>query len=86
MPVLAPNQPMTLTAPELLVENRLAPGRHRFSLTVSNTRGVASEPVEVVVTVTRLQGPIVVPPVITTTVTPTLGDTPLLRRGPRKPR
>jgi hypothetical protein len=55
MPVLAPNQPLTLDEPVLLVENRLAAGRHRFSLVVRNARGVASEPQVLVVTVGRLR-------------------------------
>jgi hypothetical protein len=42
MPVLAPNQPIEQREPVLVVQNRLAPGLHRFSLVVVNERGVAS--------------------------------------------
>lgn len=43
MPVLALNQPIEQREPVLVVQNRLAPGLHRFSLVVVNDRGVASE-------------------------------------------
>ncbi len=68
MPVLAPNQPITLDTPELLVQNRLPGGRHRFSLSVRNARGVESEPAVVIVTVVERIGPIIGTPVIGTPV------------------
>ena len=43
MPVLALNQPIEQREPVLVVQNRLAPGLHRFSLVVVNDRGVASQ-------------------------------------------
>ena len=39
MPVMAPNQPIELRTPALLVENALAVGRHRFALVVIDQRG-----------------------------------------------
>lgn len=51
MPVLAVKQPLDQRKPILLVENKLAPGRHRFSLIVENEQGAASDPAFVVVTV-----------------------------------
>ena len=86
MPVLAPNQPVTVTTSELLVENRLAPGRHRFALAVRNARGVESEPVVIVVTVARLPGPVIGPPVISTPVISTPVVSPVRPRRPRTPR
>lgn len=75
MPVLAPNQPITLDTPELLVQNRLPSGRHRFSLSVRNARGVESEPTVVIVTVTERLGPVIGTPGIGTPVigTPVIG-------------
>lgn len=92
MPVLAPNQPVTVDTPELLVENRLPGGRHRFSLSVRNARGVESEAAVVVVTVASRPGPVIGTPVIPTPVlaTPVLTPvlTPPVRPRPpgRKPR
>lgn len=53
MTVLAVNKPVQQAKPVLLVENRLAAGRHRFSLIVVNERGVASDSMTLVVTVGR---------------------------------
>jgi hypothetical protein len=39
MPVMAPNQPIEVRTPTLLVENALAAGRHRFALVVVDQRG-----------------------------------------------
>jgi hypothetical protein len=60
MTVLAVNKPVEQAKPVLLVENRLAAGRHRFSLVVVNDRGVASEAMTLLVTVGRgiLRGPV----------------------------
>jgi hypothetical protein len=38
MPVMAPNQPIEVRTPTLLVENALAFGRHRFALVVIDDR------------------------------------------------
>lgn len=54
MPLLAIGQPIEGREPRLLVENRLAPGGHRFALVVTNDRGIESAPDEIVVTVARL--------------------------------
>lgn len=51
MPVLAPDKPVTVGDPVLLVENRLKPGRYRFQLVVTDTAGLESAPAELVVTV-----------------------------------
>src|SRR5215207_1525617 len=49
--------------PTLLVENDLAPGRHRFQLTVVDDGGLESEPTELVVAVLARRGPsLPVPP------------------------
>ncbi len=53
MPALTPGQPVTVATPELLVENRFAPGRHRFELVVTDEAGLESLPFELVVTVRR---------------------------------
>jgi len=60
MTVLGINKPLDQGEPVLLVENKLAAGRHRFSLVVLNARGVASDPMVVTVTVGRtiLRGPL----------------------------
>ena len=98
MPVLVLDQPITLETPELLVENRLPAGRHRFSLSVRNARGMQSEAAVVVVTVAVRPGPVIGPPIIPTPVitpvvpTPVVptpaSPTPVVRpRGPgRRPR
>ncbi len=79
MPILVPNQPLEQREPVLVVQNRLAPGRHRFTLVVVNARGVASEPDEVTVTVRR--GGVVGPGVV---LTPVDLD-PVVLRPPRPP-
>ena len=53
MPTLIPGQPITVPTPELLVENRFTPGRHRFQLVVIDEAGLESLPFELVVTVRR---------------------------------
>jgi hypothetical protein len=53
MPILVPGQPMTVATPELLVENRLTPGLHRFQLVVTDEAGLESTPFELAVTVRR---------------------------------
>jgi hypothetical protein len=53
MTVLVIGKPVEQSKPVLLVETKLAVGRHRFSLVVVNTRGVESEPATLVVTVRR---------------------------------
>ena len=60
MTVLGINKPLDQGEPLLRVENKLAAGRHRFSLVVLNARGVASDPMFVTVTVGRtiLRGPL----------------------------
>ena len=51
MPTLTPGKPFTVAEPQLLVENRLAAGRHRFQLVVIDEAGLESEPAELLVTV-----------------------------------
>jgi hypothetical protein len=51
MTVLAVGKPFEQSKSQLLVENKLAVGRHRFSLVVVNDRGAASEPHVLVLTV-----------------------------------
>ena len=53
MPTLTPGQPLTVDTPELLVENRLRPGTHRFQLVVIDEAGLESRPAELEVTVER---------------------------------
>ena len=53
MAVLALNQPLTAREPVLVVENKLAPGAHRFSLVVIDDRGLESAPDVLVVTVRK---------------------------------
>lgn len=53
MATLTPGRPVTVQTPELLVENQLTPGRHRFRLVVIDEAGLESEPAELVVTVRR---------------------------------
>jgi hypothetical protein len=53
MSVLAVGKPFEQAKAELLVENKLAAGRHRFSLVVVNDRGAASEPHVLMLTVRR---------------------------------
>ena len=63
MTVLGINKPFDSPQPLLLVENKLAVGRHRFLLVVVNQRGVRSDPMEIVVAVRRaiVRGPLGVP-------------------------
>ena len=42
---------MEQAEPQLLVENKLKPGRYRFQLVVTDTAGLESDPAEMVVTV-----------------------------------
>jgi hypothetical protein len=57
MPVLTPNRPLEQADPQLLVEDRLAVGRHRFALQVVDDRGRVSQASEWVVEVQRLRAP-----------------------------
>lgn len=57
MPQLSPNQPLEQSTGTLLVENRLAAGRHRFSLVVVDDRGRTSEAALVVVVVQAITDP-----------------------------
>lgn len=57
MATLTPGQPVTVGQPELLVENDLAVGRHRFELVVIDNGGLESAPAELIVTVRRLVRP-----------------------------
>ena len=79
MPVMAPNQPIEVRTPTLLVENALAAGRHRFALVVIDQRG-ESRPDIIEVEVRRGRVPPIGPtdPIIRT---PTLIRTPTPRRG-----
>ena len=63
MTVLGINKPFDSQQPLLLVENKLAVGRHRFALVVVNERGVSSDPVQLVVAVrpATVRGPLGVP-------------------------
>lgn len=51
MPVLTPGKPVEQAKPELLVQNKLKPGRYRFQLVVTDTAGLESSPAELVVSV-----------------------------------
>ena len=53
MATLTPGKPITVQTPELLVENQLAPGMHRFQLVVIDEAGLESTPFELAVTVRR---------------------------------
>lgn len=73
MAVLAPGRPVTVEVPDLLVENRLAPGRYRFELVVADTAGLESAPALLVVTVfepapvptpTPTPGPVIRPEIL----------------------
>ena len=57
MATLTPGQAITVDQPELLVENNLAIGRHRFELVVIDNGGLESAPAELIVTVRRLVRP-----------------------------
>ena len=50
----APNVPVTLREPTVVVDAGLPIGQHRFQLVVVNARGVRSQPVEVTVTIVRV--------------------------------
>lgn len=71
MPVLALNQPFASALPNVVVENRLPLGRHRFELTVIDERGNESAASVHVVEVRRAviidplpPAPVVLPPVV----------------------
>ncbi|WP_418320182.1 hypothetical protein [Piscinibacter sakaiensis] len=86
MPVLVINRTIEQREPTLLVENRLAPGLHRFSLVVVDDSGNASEPDFFTVTVRRA---VVVDPVRppVTPIRPVIVD-PVIRppiSGPLRP-
>lgn len=68
MTTLTPGRVFRSREPTLTVENDLAPGRHRFQLTVVDDGGLESDPAELVVTVLdrRVSPP---PPPITTGTT-----------------
>ena len=51
MTVLKVGKPFEQAESELLVENKLAAGRHRFSLVVVNDRGAVSDPHVLVLTI-----------------------------------
>ena len=51
MPVLTPGKPITVREPQLLVENKLRPGRYRFRLIVFDDGGLESDPAEMIVSV-----------------------------------
>ncbi|WP_457391037.1 hypothetical protein [Roseateles sp. P5_E1] len=51
MAVLPVGKPLEQEKPVLLVENKLAAGKHRFTLVVINDKGVESEPVSLDVSV-----------------------------------
>ena len=57
MAMLQPGVPLTQDSPLLAVDNRLAPGRHRFQLEVIDTAGLVSEPALLVVSVAALPEP-----------------------------
>ena len=78
MPVMAPNQPIEVRTPTLLVENALATGRHRFALVVVDQRG-ESRPDIIEIEVRRGR----VPPPIGRTDPIVRTPTPRIRRGNR---
>lgn len=57
MPVLAPRQAFETSEPRLVVENRLALGRHRFRLEVIDEQGNVSLPDDWVVEVREPSNP-----------------------------
>ena len=63
MPVLALNQPFDSPRPNVVVENGLAPGRHRFALTVVDDSGLESAADQWVIEVRRVIVDPVLPPV-----------------------
>jgi hypothetical protein len=56
--MLSPGTPVTLEQPQLLVENKLPPGRYRFQLVVLDDSGNESDPADLIVSVQE----IIVPP------------------------
>jgi len=62
MALLTPGTSVSVPTPQLLVENRLAPGRYRFQLVVIDDSGHASAPATLVVTVNPLAPPPPPPP------------------------
>ncbi len=76
MPVLAVNQPIESPRPNVVVENALTIGRHRFALTVVDDSGLESAADLLIVEVRRsiidpVLPPVVAPPpVIVQPVTP----------------
>ncbi len=90
--MLKPGVPVTQNSPLLVVDNALAPGRHRFQLEVIDTAGLVSEPALLVVSVqaqpepdptpTR-RGTVILDPRILTRVAERRIVTPI---NPRKPR
>ena len=71
MAVLPVGKALEQEKPVLLVENKLAAGKHRFTLVVVNDKGVESEPVSLDVSVG------------TGLIAPRRPVTPLDRRGPK---
>lgn len=57
MATLEPGVPLTQAEPLLKVDNRLAPGRHRFQLEVIDDAGLVSDPALLVVVVAPLVEP-----------------------------
>ncbi len=57
MAKLQPGVPITQADPLLRVDNRLAPGRHRFQLEVIDDAGLVSDPALLVVVVAPLEEP-----------------------------
>lgn len=85
MPVLALNQPFESPRPNVVVENALAIGRHRFALTVVDDRGAESAADQFVVEVRRsiidpALPPVAAPPPVI--VAPTLNPPPVILRSP----
>lgn len=66
MVTLSTGVPVTQPSPQLLVENRFAPGTYRFQLVVIDDAGTRSAPALLTLTVTQ---PMVRPPASTTTTT-----------------
>ena len=68
------NQPIVTREPAITVDAGLPIGRHRFRLEVTDTAGLVSKPMEVIVTVRRPlildPGTVVVGPVIPTPIDP----------------
>lgn len=77
MTVLTPDVPLTVSAPSLLVENKLAPGKYRFRLVVIDDQGLSSEPTELTVSILEASPP---PPRDTP-----VGPGPILSRGTVSP-